>query len=582
MSFRSRPVKGFSKKIISVKRLARLWHFLFGELVQWNTVRQCLVRLRNTGRIETTAKWREGYSDEGSEGHEGDAAFLAFVKSNLDPERYRKIYGDVAAAGADPVAHWVNHGLYEGRSMQGGVLVLRSKRPHEVLGAGWRCFTWRGEYIAFRQLPLSPLLQRQVFDQARHEPAVLPHIVGLDQVPYFFRHELLNRDGLDIDSILTAISIRPKIVVILPYLCVGRAAKYGADLTDALLVKGGGPALVLVTEETAEQARGWQNVSGLSPFRAASVVFWHDTCGRSHSNPRVLAFLLNALRPEHIVVIGSRLGLEAVERYGKGVSQFAWLYCAALGTDESAKTSVGAQLIRGTSPYALWLTDNEAMVATLGEICRELPGRGIAVLPSRVLPASDEVFGARVASRRRRAAYAGEQSRWALVSRCEPLKGTDVFAVLASVRPRDQFRIYGPCQTELRNGGLGSHNNIMYGGTARDVNKMDFSDYDGFVFTSLFGEMLTVALEMSQHAIPMVLPDDGEIRETFDDTAVLFVRSGVSVNDTAAIIGRALDRLAAMSAEERIAMIEAARKQALDRHAPMIHARSVSRLFGFL
>jgi glycosyltransferase involved in cell wall biosynthesis len=120
----------------------------------------------------------------------------------------------------------------------------------------------------------------------------------------------------------------------------------------------------------------------------------------------------------------------------------------------------------------------------------------------------------------------------------------------------------------------------MYGGTARDVSKIDFSGYDGFVFTSPFGEMPTVALEMSQHAIPMVLADGGEIRETFDDTAVMYVRNGISATDAAAKIGRALDRFASMTAEEIMAMIEAARKQALARHAPTIHARRVAQTFG--
>jgi glycosyltransferase involved in cell wall biosynthesis len=132
------------------------------------------------------------------------------------------------------------------------------------------------------------------------------------------------------------------------------------------------------------------------------------------------------------------------------------------------------------------------------------------------------------------------------------------------------------------NVGLGSHDNIICGGTAHDVNKMDFSSYDGVVFTSLLGEMPTVALEMSQQAIPMVLADGGEFRETFDDTAVMYVRNCISANDTAAKIGRALDRLASMTAEEIMAMIESARTQALARHAPMIHASGVAQTFGFL
>ena len=87
--------------------------------------------------------------------------------------------------------------------MQSGLLVIRSKTPHQALGATWRRFLWRGEYIAVRLAPLSPSLRKQIIDQARHEPAVLPpSTVSIDHLPYVYRAEFVNRDGLDVNSIL--------------------------------------------------------------------------------------------------------------------------------------------------------------------------------------------------------------------------------------------------------------------------------------------------------------------------------------------------------------------------------------------
>ena len=115
-----------------------------------------------------------------------------------------------------------------------------------------------------------------------------------------------------------------------------------------------------------------------------------------------------------------------------------------------------------------------------------------------------------------------------------------------------------------------------------DVAATDFTDYDGFIFTSLFEGMPNVVLEMSQHAIPMVLADVGDLRMTFSDSAVLFVRHGISVGDTAVNFGCALDRIAVMTAEEITTMVEAARDQALMRHSPTVHARGVAQLFHFV
>src|SRR6185312_9649940 len=142
------------------------------------------------------------------------------------------------------------------------------------------------------------------------------------------------------------------------------------------------------------------------------------------------------------------------------------------------------------------------------------------------------------------------------------------------------FEIYGPCETGLEDLGLAIPN-IIHRGPVHEATT-DFTDYDGFIFTSLFEGMPNVVLEMSQYAIPMVLADVGDLRMTFDDSAVLFVRHGSSADDTAANFGCALDRIAVMTAEEITKMVEAARNQALIRHAPIVHARGVAELFHFV
>ncbi len=96
---------------------------------------------------------------------------------------------------------------------------------------------------------------------------------------------------------------------------------------------------------------------------------------------------------------------------------------------------------------------------------------------------------------------------------------------------------------------------------------------------SLFEGMPNVVLEMSQHAIPMVLADVGDLRTTFGNSAALFVRHGLNVNDTAANFDFALDRLALMGVDDIATMAITARNQALVHHAPAVHACAVAQLF---
>jgi glycosyltransferase involved in cell wall biosynthesis len=165
------------------------------------------------------------------------------------------------------------------------------------------------------------------------------------------------------------------------------------------------------------------------------------------------------------------------------------------------------------------------------------------------------------------------------VSRIEPWKGTEILAALARRRPDDAFDLHGPLEQPL--GALGLDlPNIRHRGTLADVSEADFSAHDGFLFTSLVEGMPNIVLEMSQHAIPLVLADVGGLRDTLGEDAAIFVPHGVRPEDTAAAFDAALDRLLAMSSAEAATMLRTARAQVLARHSPQAHAHRVAALFG--
>lgn len=512
----------------------------------------------------------------------GDALFAAFVKEHMDGQAYLKAYPDVRSAGFDPVEHWLEFGMAEGRLLYPGAVVVAGDAAAWFDEEHWKHFTWRGKHVAVRNVrPIRPSLVSQIRAQARHDPSVVAAgslaLAGLRQ---FDRRELLHHAGFDVRSIFAAIPERPDAVLITPHLRPGAAANYGADLAGALSALGGGRVLVIVTEDTAETAGDWEIYSRLAPFRAARLVFWRDVCGPNNHNPVVFARLMNALRPSRVVVIDSRLGLDMVAGFGRGLSKYARLCCVyfSLGT-AGFEAPAGARFAPRTMQFSLTLTDNTDTVATLRRQWGELSGPGVALLPPRLEPAGEQAFAARQAAHRARAESRARPFRWVWVSRLEPAKGTAILAELARLRPSDQFDLFGPASGSLGEAGLALPN-VAHRGVLADLAAADFTGYDGFLFTSQFEGMPNTVLEMSQHSIPMLLADVGGLRDTFDDAAVRFVRHGESAKMTADAFSAALDKLAKLAPDETLAMTKAARAQALARHAPDVHLRGVANLFG--
>ena len=160
------------------------------------------------------------------------------------------------------------------------------------------------------------------------------------------------------------------------------------------------------------------------------------------------------------------------------------------------------------------------------------------------------------------------------------MKGTAVLIALAKLRPSDQFDIFGPVEGKLEDLGL-CKRNILYKGCLPAVLEADFSRHDGFVYTSLFDGMPNVVLEMSQHAIPMVLADIGGLLDTFDDDSAVFVEHTLDdPKRTALAFDQALTRLEAMSSSEVENMVSQAYRRVKRRHSPEAFASTLREILS--
>jgi glycosyltransferase involved in cell wall biosynthesis len=138
--------------------------------------------------------------------------------------------------------------------------------------------------------------------------------------------------------------------------------------------------------------------------------------------------------------------------------------------------------------------------------------------------------------------------------------------------------LFGPIFQSLADFEL-AQQNVFHFGELESVLEADMSNYDGFLFTSLFEGMPNVVLEMSQHAIPLVLTKVGGLPETFNEEAVFFVGIG-NEEDTATAFSAALDQVSSLLPEAATTMAIAARNQALRRHSPAAFQHNVTTLFG--
>lgn len=482
---------------------------------------------------------------------------------------------DLAAAGVDPVSHWLNQGFRERRSPSPGVAVrsgmLAERAPPE---SGWIQMTCRDEALAVRIRPLSRSVIDQIGNQLRHDPSASAvgrrAIAGLRQ---FEACDLLDRDSLDCEALFAGITSRPDAVIVLPWLVTGGAEKYASDIAAAMMSVGR-HVMVIVTDHTPAQDAGWEERSILAPLRMADVVHWKTAVGTPDEQGTRLARLLNGIRPRDVFVFNTRLGYEAVARYGRSLSTFARLYCAyfSLGIPDAEGVSYGRIFPRRTSTYAATLTDNQPTGAALDALYGTLPGPGTLVLPPCVRQASFTEFESRLARRAGRPRAGGK--RWAWVSRVEPYKGTAILGLLAALRPQDRFDVYGPLAAAPADLGLEAPNIICHGAIS-DVLAADFTTHDGFVFTSLFEGMPNVVLEMSQHGMPMVLADVGGLRDTFTDADVHFVSQATDSATQAAAFDEALSRVAALPEEEHVARARRARSAVARRHSPETFAAAL-------
>ncbi|NTW50982.1 MAG: glycosyltransferase family 4 protein [Chlorobiaceae bacterium] len=492
-------------------------------------------------------------------------------------------YPDVAAARLDPFKHWLEYGLFEGRPFNPLLTVLSGEaaRMNGCDAQFWNKLTFLGVPVAYRLKNSMDNVVAQIMGQTPFEPTILaPGALCIPSLREFDAPNLADRRNIDTGAIFSAVRERPDMVICTPFLCAGGAEKYAADIVDVFVKKWNKKVLVLVTEQSQESASGWDRLAILDPLKEAQIIHCPDVFGPGYNSPVIFARFLNSIRPQTLIVNNSKLALDAVADYGRGLSTSMEIFCTffSMGLNGLGVPN-GTRYPQRCMPFSVALTDNGRMATSLAKLWGPLAQKGVATIPPRIACSGEAIVEEQISALSGRFQNSSRVKRWLWVSRIEALKGAATLARLAGIRSKERFDLFGPVTGDLQQYGLDLPN-ISYRGIVDDVLTMELSQYDGFIFTSKCEGMPNVVLEMSQRCIPMVLSDVGGLRETFTDESVLFVANEESDEQTALLFDNRLESLGAFDPPQVERLVRLARALAIEKHSPEAFTSSVEKVFA--
>jgi hypothetical protein len=306
-----------------------------------------------------------------------DKAFFEFVLEHFDAAYYAGCYNDSPDTAVDALKHWLDRGVKEGRQISRSVVLRYGKVARRSSSPNWSHYKWRGEDVAARpNAPIPQQVMSQIFDQARHEPALLAP--GAKAIANLARLERESDGFIDVAGLQRAIPRRTDILVIVPDFRSSPSQGLVVDLVAALPQAGVGSIRTIIAE--CESTEHSDNLIP-APFKTTNLLYWLDFWIRGPETVRMakLAYLIGLLLPRFTIVANSRHGYETVRRFGPGLAQRTKIYSLFEGTESGS--DLAACFARDLLPVSTVLTDDVALAARLREQRDDLPGYGIELLP---------------------------------------------------------------------------------------------------------------------------------------------------------------------------------------------------------
>lgn len=462
--------------------------------------------------------------------------------------------------------HWLTFGVWKGYKL---FPPFTPVIEGSTVGLRFSAASIQSPKLANSRNSLLRPIANEIIRQANFEPALLaPGLDALTNLRVINSNDLESRTGFETGTLKGQIKVRPTSVVVLPHIVRGGADKYASNLIEMLLDLQHGPVLTILTLPHATFDKNSELALEMPGFTKSDVVFWRDIATHGQGEVFNLAKLLNALSPRNVFILNSQIGLETLSKFGQSLSTKMALFVAYFSMDQSAFAGqYGVRFPRRLGKQTDSFSDNEKAAKRLDELYLSDFGKKALVIPSVIKTIDAQEFNMRVEKNLKLRSLPRPQKKWLWISRLDKFKGTNLLGLLAAARPNDLFDVFGPMQNEsLSQLGL-AKSNIRYKGELPSVELADFSDYEGFLFTSDFEGLPLIVLEMTQHALPIISTKVGSLGITFDDSEIYFVDSEGDYAKKAGEFLKLMEKLEKASTHEVRARLEDAATKVVEEHS---------------
>ena len=506
--------------------------------------------------------------------------------AGFDEAAYRRTHPDIGAAPIWGFAHFIEHGIYEGRRIDD-----RAVLTHESYGGidlqarycNWRSF-WEAhgaaagalapsEPTAAAQRRVSQVLTSPLFGDIMRRAVSLEPAIGsvetIQEVLFLPRAKPRYRVERELRARFARAHYNS--IVCVPWIRMGGADLVAAHLCKALLALYPGEPLLLLRVDQPHLERPDWLPEGIDIVAIADLV--------TSIPPREAELMMNTmflgLAPRRIFNVNSRLCWTTWQRFGARLARtirlYAYLFCWDQ-TPTGLRVGYPSDFYCDTAGFLdAVFTDTEYLRAELLRLYRppnSLGGRLVPLFtPSRAAPAEPvlaEVGAGRAAARARPLVL------WA--GRFDRQKRFDLVVAIAARMPDVDFRCWGKAVLDAPADLSALPGNVLVHPPYHDTEDLPLAECDAWLFTSAWEGMPTILVELAFLGIAIVASAVGGVPELIDsDTGWPVER----IDDVEAYVQAV--RAALRDPGERVRRAQHLQQRALSRHTPAAYQERLGR-----
>ncbi|WP_038501475.1 glycosyltransferase [Rhodoluna lacicola] len=471
-------------------------------------------------------------------------------------EIYIERYPDVSSAKLKPFTHWLIWGVRERRVFFPNLRLALAGNKLTVTASFDR------DNTSDTRIPLEVLEQ---FDRSSEIEMALPttNEITNSRFSVFDGSAIRTRTGVDPKIVKPFLERRYQAILITSRLVTGGAEKYLAKIAGHIPNGNISKTLVISTEDTKREFEERDLPNVIETLRNADHLFWSVNSGFP-DNEETFARFVRGLSSEVIFVCNSDLGYRMLDRFSKGIATSSKLVALFFSFGNRETVTWARLYARKLIGKVTIVSDNSTFVREARDLDPLVGETLMKVIPAPCEQVPTQEFMEKI---KRRFEFQSTITRWLWIGRIETHKDIDALAILAKLRPRDKFELFGTVERSPSTKTLFRLRNVYYKGFQKNWKEFPFERYAGLIFTSSFEGMPNTLLECSQEAIPMIISDVGGIRDTFDERNSLLVKRSHDPIQTAQNFDEAIGRLLSKTELEMRELLIEAHERVASRHS---------------